>query len=99
MNNQAFISWEFDKEENAYIIAHLWVPVEERGNGLGRKLLREAIEEMKTEGKAKEIKLSADSDSEDPENPIDIADLVEFYESEGFSIDYAGEVVIMSQSI
>ena len=99
MKKQAFCSWEKDSEEGCYIIAHLWVPVEQRGQGLGRKLLREAVEEMKADGEYNVIKLSADSDSEDPENPIDAFDLVELYESEGFDIEYAGEVVVMAMSI
>lgn len=99
MNKQAFCSWEKDAEEGCYIIAHLWVPAEQRGQGLGRKLLREAIEEMKADGEYALIKLSADSNSEDPENPIDAFDLVEFYESEGFDIEYAGEIVVMAMSI
>lgn len=97
--SESFISWSYDEQEQAYIIAHLWVPVEERGKGVARKMLQEAIEEMRAEGKADQIKLSADSESEDPENPIELADLVEFYESVGFDIEYAGEVVIMAMDI
>ena len=96
---KAYCSWEELEEENAYLIAHLFVPVEMRGKGLGRKLLQEAIEEMRADGKYKEIKLSADSSNEDPENPIELADLVEFYESEGFDLEYAGAIVTMSMSI
>lgn len=99
MSNQAFISWEKYEEENCYLIAHLFVPVEERGQGKGRNMLQEAIEEMSKEGAYNEINLSADSDSEDPENPIDLADLVQFYESEGFEVEFAGDVVVMSMSI
>lgn len=99
MNKQAFCSWEKDIQEGCYLVAHLWVPVEQRGQGLGRKLLREAIAEMKADGEYDVIKLSADSNSEDPENPIDAFELVAFYESEGFDIEYAGEVVVMAMSI
>lgn len=99
MENQAYISWEGYEEENCYIIAHLFVPVAERGQGKGRELLRGAIEDMRLEGKFDTVKLSADSESEDPENPIDLAGLVEFYESEGFDIEEAGSVVIMSMDI
>lgn len=99
MSKQAYISWDAYEEENCYLIAHLWVPAAERGQGKGRQLLQQAIEEMRQEGKFSLIKLSADSESEDPENAIDLADLVEFYESEGFDIEEAGEVVVMSMSI
>lgn len=99
MEKQAFCSWDYDAQEDAYIIAHLFVPAAQRGNGLGRKLLQEAIEDMRKEGKSSVIKLSADSESEDPQNPIELADLVEFYESEGFYVEYAGEVVIMVMEI
>ncbi len=99
MGSQASISWESYEEENCYLISHLWVPVAERGQGKARKMLQDAIEEMKAEGKHGEIKLSADSESEDPQDSIDLADLVDFYESEGFSIELACEVVIMRMSI
>ena len=99
MNREAFISWEYNEDEDCYLIAHLWVPADQRGKGIGRNLLREAIDEMRQEGRASVIKLAADSESEDPENPIDLADLVEFYESEGFGIEYAGEIVAMSMDI
>lgn len=99
MSKQAYISWYFNTDEGCYVIAHLWVPVEERGQGKARKMLQEAIEEIKAEGKASQIKLSADSESEDRENPIELADLVAFYESEGFDIEYAGDVVIMAMEI
>lgn len=99
MENQAYISWEAYEEEKCYLIAHLYVPVDERGQGKGRRMLRDAIEEMKADGQYSVIRLSADSESEDPENPIELADLVEFYESEGFDVEYAGDVVIMAMDI
>ena len=99
MGKQAYISWESYQEEDCYLISFLWVPVEERGKGKGRQLLQDAISEMKSEGKHSLIKLSADSDSMDPENPIEAADLVEFYESEGFDLEYTGEIIVMSMSI
>ena len=97
--SEAFISWGFDEAEDCYLIAHMWVPVAERGKGKGRAMLREALADMRAEGKAKVVKLSADSSSEDPSDPIDLHALVAFYESEGFDIEYAGEVVIMAQSL
>lgn len=95
MTKEAFISWEPLPEEDAYLIAHFWVPVSERGQGKGRKLLQEAIAEMKEEGKFDRVVLNADSENEDPKNPIELADLVDFYESEGFVVTYAGEIVAM----
>ena len=86
-------------DEDCYLIAHLWVAPEERRQGKGRAMVRDAIKEMKAERKHDTIKLSADSSLEDPDDPIDLADLVDFYESEGFELEYAGDVVIMSMSI
>jgi len=99
MSKQAYISWEYCQEEDSYLISYLWVPADQRGKGLGRKLLQEAIEEMQAEKKADLIKLSADSESMDPEDPIELVDLVDFYESEGFDLEYAGEIVVMSMAI
>lgn len=96
---KSYIAWESLEEENCYLISFLWVRPEERRQGKGRKMLQEAIEEMKAEGKHDMIKLSADSENMDPENPIELSDLVEFYESEGFELEYAGEVVIMGMEI
>jgi GNAT superfamily N-acetyltransferase len=96
---EAYISWSHDEDEGAYIIAHLYVPVEERGQGKARAMLRDAIAQMRDEGKANVIKLSADSKSEDPDDPIDDFALVEFYESEGFEVEYAGDVIVMAQEI
>lgn len=95
----AYISWAYDEEEACYIIAHLFVPVDDRGKGKGRKLLQDAIQDMREEGLSKSIKVAADSESEDRDNPIDLADLVSFYESEGFDLEYAGEVVILEMSL
>lgn len=99
MASEAFISWEYNEDEDCYLISHLWVPADQRGKGIGRNLLREATDDMRQEGRASVIKLAADSESEDPENPIELADLVEFYESGGFEIEYAGEIVAMSMDI
>src|SRR5690554_5256571 len=97
---ESFISYDYDDYEDAYIISYLWVRPEERGQGKGRKLLQDAIDDMRKERKADKIKLSADSESMDPENPIDLFDLVEFYESEGFVITCCeGHGVIMELSI
>ena len=95
MNNKAHINWEAYSEENCYLISSLFVPVEQRGQGMARKLLREALAEMKALGEFKSVKLNACSSDVDPKNPIDDADLVEFYESEGFDVVYAGEIVAM----
>ena len=97
--SESFISWEKSQEEECYIIAHLWVAPQDRRQGVGSKLVKEAIEEMREDGEFDTVKLSADSSLEDDENPIELSDLVEFYEWCGFDLEYAGEVVIMSMSI
>ena len=89
----AYISYGIEKDDiyddegdvvrvDEYIlICKLWVPLEARGNGLGRKMLTEAILDIKTEKPGMKIKLAADS-SED----MDMERLVAFYESVGFYI-------------
>jgi hypothetical protein len=41
------------------------------------------------------VRLSADSQAQDSRDPIDEQVLVEFYENEGFNIEWAGEIVVM----
>ena len=95
----AYIAWEAYEEESCYLIHKMFVPADERGQGKGRQMLQDAIEEMRAEGKFDLIKLCADSEAADPNEPIDLADLVEFYESEGFEIEHAGDVVTMEMAI
>ena len=56
MNKQAFCSWEKTQKKVATSSRTYGVPVEQRGQGLGRKLLRETIEEMKADGEYDLIK-------------------------------------------
>jgi len=99
MKSENFCSWEYLEEDGVFLVAHLWVSPGDRGQGIGRKLLEEAIKEMREDGRAEEVQLSADSELEDPESPIELADLVEFYESAGFEVTYAGEIVAMSMML
>jgi ribosomal protein S18 acetylase RimI-like enzyme len=92
---ESYISWEQYPDEDCYLIAHLWVRPEERRQGKARALLREALDEMRAERAFECVRLSADSASEDKRNPIDEQVLVEFYENEGFNIEWAGEIVVM----
>ena len=105
MNTQAYVSWnletevlfdedgcEYDGEEYA-LIEKIWVPAEDRGQGKGRKMLEEAIEEIKATHGNITIKIAALPF----DNGMDMADLVAFYESVGFDVeDTSGHAVIMS---
>ena len=101
---EAYVSWGvqsddvYDAEgevvgaEEYALIEKVWVPESDRGNGIGRKLLREAIEEIKAAGHDT-IKIAALPF----DGGMDMADLVAFYESEGFEIENCeGHAVIMS---
>lgn len=98
----AYISWDvteddiYDAEgsvvgaDEYVLIEKIWVPTEQRGNGLGRKMLVEALEEIEKTGlTCKVAALPFDGGME-------MAVLVEWYESFGFSVeDASGDAVIM----
>ena len=82
-----------DYEENQHVlIEELFVPFKYRRQGIGRALLRAAVSDAHKRYPSMAIKLVVEPLS--PEIDQDI--LVEFYESEGFSIEHADDVIIMS---
>jgi ribosomal protein S18 acetylase RimI-like enzyme len=92
---QSFIAWEQYPDEDCYLITGLYVRPEERRQGKATKMLREALDEMRAERAFDCVRLSADSQAQDSRDPIDEQVLVEFYENEGFNIEWAGEIVVM----
>lgn len=82
---------DFD-EERYVLIEELFVPFKYRRQGIGRALLRAAVSDAKKRYPSMAIKLVVGPLS--PEIDQDI--LVEFYESEGFSIEQDNDVIIMS---
>lgn len=82
-----------DYEEDQHVlIEELFVPFKYRRQGIGRALLRAAVSDAKKWYPSMAIKLVVEPLS--PEIDQDI--LVEFYESEGFSIEQDNDVIIMS---
>ena len=82
-----------DYEEDQHVlIEELLVPFKYRRQGIGRALLRAAVSDDNKRYPSMAIKLVVEPLS--PEIDQDI--LVEFYESEGFSIEQADDVIIMS---
>lgn len=82
---------DFDEERHV-LIEELFVPFKYRRQGIGRALLRAAVSDAKKRYPSMAIKLVVELLS--PEIDQDI--LVEFYESEGFSIEQDNDVIIMS---
>ena len=80
------------EEDQPVPIEALFVPFKYRRQGIGRALLRAAVSDAHKRYPSMAIKLVVEPLS--PEIDQDI--LVEFYESEGFSIEQADDVIIMS---
>ena len=102
---EAYVSWGltedpvFDSEgeeigsEEYVLIEKLFVPSHQRRQGIARKLLREAIAEARQQYPTLSIKVAALPFGDDQ---IDMAELVAFYESEGFLVSNCdGHAVIM----
>lgn len=93
------IETEIDFDEEGYevegeqyvLIEKLFVPAENRGNGIARSLLREAISHARATYPRMVIRLVAEPLDAD----TDMDRLVAFYESEGFDVIEAGEIVVM----
>ena len=92
---EAFVSWGLTEEplfngegeevgsKEYVLIEKIFVPPRQRRQGVARKLLREAIAEAKQQYPTLPIKVAALFFGDDR---VDMADLVAFYESEGFSV-------------
>ena len=82
---------ELDGEEYV-LIDKIEVDEEMRGKGLGRKYLRESIKNIEKEHPGLPIRLAALPDP----GTMDMSDLVDFYETEGFDvINTDGDAVAM----
>jgi len=101
---EAYVSWSVSEDdvydcegevvgtEEYALIEKVWVPASGRGNGIGRKILRNEIEEIKAAGHDT-INIAALPF----DDGMEMADLVAFYESEGFEVENCeGHAVIMS---
>jgi GNAT superfamily N-acetyltransferase len=80
------------EEEHYVLIEELFVPFKYRRQDIGRALLRAAVSDAHKRYPSMAIKLVVEPLS--PE--IDQNILVDFYESEGFSIEQDHDVIIMS---
>lgn len=74
---------ESESDEYA-LIEKIFVPEESRRDGAGRRMLRDTLREIQSDYPGMSIKIAAYPFGE---NKIDMTDLVEFYESEGFDIE------------
>ena len=93
MTAQAFCSWDIESEvtydeegtevygDDYALINKVYVPESERGNGLGRKLMLDAIEEIKAAHPGVSIRLWCEAQDDE----TDTEKLAGFYESLGFS--------------
>jgi len=104
--SEAYVSWDVTEEEvyncegevtgcNEYVMVEkIWVPAELRGNGLGRKMMAEALDEIEAKYPGMTIKLAALPF----DGGMDMNSLVDFYESFGFEVEDAyGHAVIMAK--
>ena len=102
MKMEAYVSWAVTEDdvydadgevvgiEEYALIEKVWVPAEQRGQGKGRELVEQAIKEIEVTGLSCKIAALPFDDG------MEMADLVEWYESFGFSVeDASGDAVIM----
>ena len=76
--------------EKYALIEKVWVPAQQRGQGKGRELMEQAIKEIEVTGLSCKIAALPFDDG------MEMADLVEWYESFAFSVeDASGDAVIM----
>jgi hypothetical protein len=103
--DKPYLSWSinsnpnYDEEgnetpgENYALIDKLYVPESERKKGLGRTMIKNSLAEIQKKHPHLPIKVSAYPFGK---NPIDMDNLVKFYQSEGFDVDNTdGHAVIM----
>ena len=101
----SYISWDISEDvicnnageeagfEEYALIEKIFVEPEDRRQGKARAMLREAVEEIKAKHPRLAIKIAALPFGDDA---IEVSDLVDFYESEGFSVENCdGHAVIM----
>ncbi len=104
-NDKSYVSWDiendpiFDEDgfesvgEDYALIEKIYVPEADRSNGVGRRILRESIHEIQQQHPDMPIKIAAYPFGD---NALDMEDLVNFYESEGFDVvNTDGHAVIM----
>lgn len=105
LKEKPYYSWSLDNEpifdhegnesagDDYARIDKLYVPEEKRSKGVGRKLLRDSIQEIQQKHPNMPIKLAALPFGK---NGLDMENLVKFYESEGFDIaNTEGHAVVM----
>lgn len=104
--SMAYVSWDINEdfilnEDNEEVssgeyvlIEKVYVPVEQRRQGVATKILLDAIEDIKKKHTGMDIRLAALPDS--GEDEIEMDNLVSFYERIGFTVESAeGPAVIM----
>ena len=103
--DEHYVSWDiendpvFDEDgaesvgEDYALIEKIYVPEADRSSGVGRRILRESIHEIQQQHPDMPIKIAAYPFGD---NTLDMEDLVNFYESEGFDVvNTDGHAVIM----
>lgn len=102
LDSKGYVSWDVNQEQNEdgpvgpeyVLIEKVHVNEDSRRQGFARKLLREAIAEIKAEHPGMAIKLAADPQHDS----IELDDLVAFYESEGFdTVDSNGAPFVVME--
>lgn len=98
LKKEAYVSWDIDTDEDTdevyILIAKVYTPKDQRGTGVARRLLQEALAEIAQEHPGMTVKLVAMA----LEKEVDLERLCAFYESEGFDIvGCAGDGVLMKR--
>jgi len=101
---KAYITYGVDSEEtyndegelvaelDYWLISKVYVPVDQRGNGIARKMMTDAIADMKKENPELEIKLWCEAQDDDTDSEL----LAAFYESFGFDATGNGAEMILN---
>lgn len=98
LKKEAYVSWDVEidegTEEEYVLIAKIFTPKEQRGQGIARRILREALAEIAQAHPGMTVKLVAMA----LEKEVDLERLCAFYESFGFDIvECAGDGVLMTK--
>jgi predicted GNAT family N-acyltransferase len=83
---------ELAAEVDYWLISKVYVPVDKRGNGIARKLMTDAIADMKKERPELDIKLWCEAQDEDTDSDL----LQGFYESLGFDATGNGAEMVLN---